>query len=613
MTVYQVAKQSLRLLNDRDRNKLVAITSIQVTLALFDLFGVLLLGLVGTLAVTTIQALPAPSAVESLASMIGLGSLSDVQLLTTMAAAAAGLLLVKSVLSTFFLRRVFLFLASRQVAVSASLAAALFSRPLTYVQRRSSQETSYALVSGAASATLVVLGQSVVLVAELSLLLVLGALLLVVDPLIALCSIAFFGLVAAILQLALGRWATKSGRDLAHADVASWDSIQEAVNAYREIIVSGRRQLYSERLRQLRWSAAKSSADLQFIGALPKYVFEVALVVGGFALATTLFLTQNTSSAVGTLALFIAAATRIMPAIPRVQGAALTIRNAAGMAVFTLEMAEELDFPSDVTESDGQVERFTAALGSTYRNFVPTVQLKDATFTYPDAKDPAVENVSIEIESGSSLALVGPSGAGKSTLADIILGVLQPQKGEVRVGGLAPTETVERWPGAIACVPQDVLLANSTLRANVALGLPDHAVDDDMVWEALRQAQLVGVVAEGRDGLDTLVGERGVKLSGGQRQRLGLARALYSRPRLIVLDEATSALDAETEMAISKAIAALEGQVTVIIIAHRLSTVRNADTVLYLDNGAALAAGSFEAVRDSVPAFDRQAGLMGLA
>jgi ABC-type multidrug transport system fused ATPase/permease subunit len=189
---------------------------------------------------------------------------------------------------------------------------------------------------------------------------------------------------------------------------------------------------------------------------------------------------------------------------------------------------------------------------------------------------------------------------------------LEPDRGEILISGLPPEFAVLTWPGALAYVPQDVIIINGTLRDNVGLGFDPKFVDDDVVWEALKAAQLGEFAGNLPDGLDTQVGERGTKLSGGQKQRLGIARALFTHPRLLVLDEATSSLDGDTEHAISRAINELKGQVTVIMIAHRLSTVRSADQIVYLNNGQVIAKGSFEDVRNSVPDFDRQARLMGL-
>lgn len=613
MTLRKAVANSLRLLSARDRRKLLLVTGVQISTSFLDLVGVLLLGLVGALAVTTVQGMPPPAVVDDVASAVGLGSLTSTELLAVLAALAAALLLTKSILSSYLIRRIFLFLANKQALVSARLTKALLSRPLTFVQQRSSQQTSHALVQGASSATLILLGQGVVLVSELSLLVILGAFLLVLDPLIALISIIFFALVAVALQLSLGRWALRAGQGMADSDIASLDSIQEAVSSYRQITVSDRRGLYIDRIQRLRWQAAKHAADLQFISTFPKYVFEVALVIGGFALAGVLFSTQSAVNAVGTLALFLAAATRVMPSLLRLQGASLMMRNAAGVAATTIELAEALEYPLELLDSVPDPLSLKSRIRNGNPEFTPDIHLLEVTFTYPGASEPAIRNVSLDAPAGSSVALVGVSGAGKSTLADIILGVLEPEHGQVHLGSVAPGDAIRRWPGGIAYVPQDVGLANASIRSNVAFGLPDTAVDDDMVWEALTRAHLVGPLLQDREGLDTLIGERGVMLSGGQRQRLGIARALYSRPRLLVLDEATSALDGETEKEISRTIVELEGEVTTVIIAHRLSTVRNVDQVVYLEQGHVIARGTFGEVRSLAPAFNRQAEIMGLA
>jgi ATP-binding cassette, subfamily B, bacterial PglK len=208
--------------------------------------------------------------------------------------------------------------------------------------------------------------------------------------------------------------------------------------------------------------------------------------------------------------------------------------------------------------------------------------------------------------------VVGPSGAGKTSLIDVLLGVIAPTKGSIHISGLIPDETVQRWPGAVAYVPQDISIVRGTIASNVALGFDLSEVDESRIWEALETAQLKNFVEGLEDGIQSAVGERGSKLSGGQRQRLGIARALLSSPKLLVLDEATSALDGKSEIDVSDAISNLKNSMTLVVIAHRLSTVRKADLVVYMDAGRILAAGTFDEVRELVPDFDMQAKLMGI-
>jgi ABC-type multidrug transport system fused ATPase/permease subunit len=265
-------------------------------------------------------------------------------------------------------------------------------------------------------------------------------------------------------------------------------------------------------------------------------------------------------------------------------------------------------------ESFGSIDPTTIRdlLEKGHEGFDASIEISEVGLFYPGASAPALAGVSLTLRAGQSLALVGPTGAGKSTLADVILGVLIPDSGEALIGGLPPAESLANWPGAVAYVPQDVAMANGTVRENVALGLPSEIIDDEWVWDALNRAHLGDFLRDSREGINTVIGENGMKLSGGQRQRLGIARALYTRPKLLVLDEATSALDAETEQAISRTLQELEGTVTTVTIAHRLATIRHCDLVAYLEGGKALAQGTFDEVRAATPQFERQAQLLGL-
>jgi ABC-type multidrug transport system fused ATPase/permease subunit len=609
----QAISASLALLSARDRRLYGVSVAIQMTTSLLDLAGVLLLGAVGALAVTTVQSQPPPPALQQVVDVFGLGSLTSQTLVLVLAGIAALLLLSKSVFSSLLLRRVLIFLANRQALVAAYLARGLLSQSLTFVQRRSTQETSFILIQGAGAATVQVLGQTSVLLTEAALLIALSVALLFLDPLATIAAVAFFSVLAFALQRAMGNWALRMGRTAATADIASLGAIQEAISAYREIATLDRRHHYIDRIQTHRWKAAKVAADMQFVGLFPKYMFEAALVIGAFALALVLFATRDSIAAVGTLALFLAAGSRVMPSLLRLQGAAIGLRSSTGVAETTYALAAELGnlpVPSGSTDT-AVVIRERLKMG--HPNFSPAIKLDRVCFTYPGAADPAVQDVSFSASPGQFIALAGRSGAGKSTIADIVLGLLAPLSGEALVGHVRASEAPSVWPGGIAYVPQDVILVEGTIRENVALGLPSEAIDDDRVWTVLRQTNLADFLRHEREGLDTVVGERGMRLSGGQRQRLGIARAMYSGPKLLVLDEATAALDAETESLLTATLNSLGSDVTRIVIAHRLSTITDADQVLYLQNGHLVGQGSFEQVCRDVPELAHQARLMGIS
>ncbi len=240
------------------------------------------------------------------------------------------------------------------------------------------------------------------------------------------------------------------------------------------------------------------------------------------------------------------------------------------------------------------------------------VYVNSVSFSYPSKEVKAISKMSLLIKPGQMVALVGPSGGGKTTFIDLILGILSPSSGEIRISGLSPKGAIKRWPGAIAYVPQNVSIANGDIRSNIEMGYPKSDANIPHIERALSAAHLDQLVLKSPLGIELSVGERGGMLSGGERQRLGIARALFTNPALLVLDEATSALDAETERLVSHSIGQLRGSTTILMVAHRLSTVKSADTVVYIDNGTIVASGSFDEVRSKVKNFDNQALLMGI-
>jgi ABC-type bacteriocin/lantibiotic exporter with double-glycine peptidase domain len=254
---------------------------------------------------------------------------------------------------------------------------------------------------------------------------------------------------------------------------------------------------------------------------------------------------------------------------------------------------------------------FEAKVNFSHPDFSGIVEVKNLYFKHNQKDSFELTDLNLTIPAGTLFAIVGPSGGGKSTFLDLLLGILEPNSGSVLIGGIPPSQAFRKWEGAVAYVPQDATITTGTINQNVQLGFGLDFETRDRVESALNAAQLGDLVASLNQGMDSYVGQLGMNLSGGQRQRLGIARALYSNPKLLILDEATSALDVETESELTDSVLGLRGSTTVVVAAHRLTTIRNADTVAYIDQGQILSMGTFEEVVDSVPDFERQSELFG--
>lgn len=597
--------RAVGILSQSDKRKLASITIIQVLLGVMDLLGVMAIGLLGTLSITGIQSNKPGDKVSSILAMIGLSNSSFQTQASVIGLAAVLLLIGRTVLSILFTRRILYFMSYRGAAISANLVSRFLAQPLLVVQRWSIQEALFAVTRGVEVIALEVLALSVVLIADIALLIILIIGLFVVDPLTSIGTIFIFGSIALILYKLMHQRAGKIGVKSSELSIKSSEKISEVFSSYRESVVRNRRDFYAREIAKTRFEFADTRAEIGFMPYISKYVIETTVIVGAVLIGAVQFLMQDAAHAVATLAIFVAAGSRIAPAVLRIQQGSVMMKGSLGMAQPTLDLIEYLGKNPIIENLDDEVH-------TKHDGFEPDIDVSNVSITYPDKSDKALVNVSLKSVAGAVIAIVGPSGAGKTTLVDVLLGVLEPDSGFVHISGVTPLEAISRWPGAVAYVPQDVLVANGTIRENVALGYPIEAATDELIEDAIRIASLSDFVASIPYGLETNLGERGAKISGGQRQRIGIARALFTKPKLLVLDEATSALDGETEENISADIQKLKGSTTVVLIAHRLSTVRDADLVLYMDKGEIVARGTFEEVRNAVPDFDRQAKLMGL-
>ena len=597
--------RSAKALDRRDRQKIFLVIILQIILGIVDLIGVAIVGILGALAVTGVQSGRTGSRVEWALEILNLDGFSFQSQVGFLGALATILLVSRTIFSAFFVRRTYFFLSRRGAKISANLISKVLSQSLVSLNSRTNQETLYRITTGVSTITTGILGTTVSLVSDGSLLIVMTIGLLAVDPIMAGSTLLVFSLVGILLFRLMHMRARTLGEQNAVLSIKSSEKILEVLSSYRESVVRNRRTFYSREIGDLRFKLANTEAELSFMPNVSKYVIESTMVLGALLISAAQFATQDAPRAVATLAVFMAAGSRIAPAVLRFQQGALLIRSSLGSASPTLDLIEEM---RNIQLLDTNVD----ALDLEHKGFNPTLEVNAVSFTYPNSEHKAIDEVTIHADAGTSTALVGPSGAGKTTLVDILLGVLNPSLGKTLISGVSPIEAVSKWPGAIAYVPQDIFISNGTIRENVSLGYPLDEATDHLVFEALKIAQLDSFVSGLPLGLDTPVGDRGARLSGGQRQRLGIARAMFTKPRLLVLDEATSSLDGVTEASISDSINVLKGHVTLVLIAHRLSTVLNADKIAYLSEGKIISVGTFEEVRVKVPDFDIQAKLMGL-
>ncbi len=597
--------RAISILPRRDRKRIVAVAILQVCLGFLDLAGVAVIGVIGALAINGVAATEPGNRVGALLEFLHLDSFNLQTQTFILGISAAILLIGKTVISIIFTRRMLYFLSRRAAVLSANLVSRLLSQSLLTVQSKSLQQMMYSVTGGVSVVTVSVLGTAITMVSDLSLLMVMGIGLLVVDPIVAISTFLAFTLVAIALYRLMHVKAERLGNKQAELSISSSEKIYEVIVAFREMVVRNRRNYYARTIGKQRHLLSDTTAELAFMPNIAKYVIEITVILGALVMCAIQFATSNAAHAVAVLSIFLAATTRIAPAVLRIQNGAISLRGSIGAARPTLKLIEQLGSVEETQNTDD-------VLRDSHEGFESSIQITDLSFTYPEKDLPAISNLNLRINPGTIVAIVGPSGAGKTTLVDLLLGVLPIQEGSIKISGFNPQETIQRWPGAIAYVPQDVSVGNGTIRESISMGYPVEAASDKRVYEAIEIAQLRDFVNALDLGVDTSTGDRGTKMSGGQRQRIGIARAMFTKPKLLVLDEATSSLDGATEANLSDAIQSMRGEVTILMIAHRLSTVRNSDLVIYLSEGRLVASGTFEEVRLAVPDFDHQATLMGL-
>jgi ABC-type multidrug transport system fused ATPase/permease subunit len=598
-------KKVLLLLEKKDRLKLFLVLIVNTFLAFLDLIGVALIGITSAILIRGLQGLTEGDQVSRFLEMLNLDGLPQRNLLVLLGGTAIFFFIIKTVLSVYFFRRTLRYMSIRNAQITSVLVSKMLNRPVEKIFSKSIQHQIYSVTDGVGKLISGAVTSMVVIASDLVLLLVILIGLMLVDPVTSIGTFFVFTGIGFLLYFLLHKRVAILNTKFAFENIYFNQKVSEGINSFRDLFIKGGREFYVNEIRKTKMKLAGYDAEIKFIPYISKYTIEVSVILGIAVVAGIQFYLFDSNRAIAVISVFLAASSRIAPAIIRLQQNVITVKSNLSAAKPTFELIDELNGVKEL-------ERTETLITTNHKDFSPRVKLRNIKFIYSDAISETIQDISLDVSEGKFIAFVGPSGGGKSTLVDLVLGLLAPSSGSITISGLTPVDAIKKWPGSIGYVPQDVFIENSTVKENICLGFNPELVPDDLVWQALELADLSGFVKGLEGQLSYRISDAGKNLSGGQRQRLGIARALLTKPKIVIFDEATSALDAETENRVSESILKLTGDCTVIFIAHRLSVVRSADMIYYIDKGRIVNQGTFEELRKLNADFNNQANFMGI-
>jgi ABC-type multidrug transport system fused ATPase/permease subunit len=591
-----VTARSLRRILSREQKVKLALSAVgSIVLGLLDSLAIaIVLPLVDVATGTGANSTP----IHIVEDLLGTHNLDSLRVPLSIVLVA--LFVVKDVGSMCFTWWSATFINTQRVLLSARILERYLTSPYTEMSRRSSAELMRTMDASVLQVFTYTITGLINLTASIFAVATVLVMLFLLAPVPTGALVVYFFIAAWLYLRLVRKRASRAGERLNESSRQGWRTAFAALGGMKEVNLRGSHRHFVDGFRDAQLEGAYAGRSAMVLNILPSYVLEICFISAvGIVMALSSNPTHGNSSALASIALFVAAGFRVLPSITSILSSISSIRI-GGDSVEVV--AKELDALGVTQESNALQARRSARDAATRppRSVAWTeLTVEDISFTYPDTDEPVLRDVSLTIPRGRSLAVVGPSGAGKTTLVDIILGLHAPQEGRIAIDGFDVTSRPPWWRALLGYVPQDVYILDATLAENVAFDVPRHAIDPARLATALQRAQLDEVVGRLPDGVDTWLGERGVRLSGGQRQRVGIARALYRQPQLLVLDEATSALDNETEHQIAATMRALRDEVTMVIVAHRLSTVRTADQVAFLSGGMVEDIGTFDDLQNT--------------
>ena len=559
-----------------------SLSGVRSMLSLLDLAALLVVGFVVSSSAAFISGGSDPNRVISLGN-INLPA-ANTQSLPWFALGILALFLLKAALSLLLTRQLAYLSARIEARAAFEIADRVYGLDLNRARSLRSEEFIYAIQVGSPSAFNSIPNAMSTLISESTLFVVIGIGFLIVDPIATVFAFSYFGVMALIIHSALGSVMEKYANRVRSSTIQANMAIGDLTRVFRELSVSRQKENYIDRIYSGRSQAAKSLATQTFLSGMPRYIVEAALVIGVAAFVAVQLAVSDFNSALTTIGIFLAGGFRLTAALLPLQAALLNIKTMIPNATSAFSVLALP--PSGAKPADRKVG--VNPLMGPYG-----VHVRDLYFQYPDASDPVLCGIDLEIKPGQQVAIMGPSGSGKSTLADLICLLNSPTQGSIEFFSNSGTATADLNELSIGYVPQSPDMVNGSIAQNVALGLSGDEIDQGEVMRALELANLLELVQGLPQGIHTDLGTQRDSLSGGQLQRIGLARALYFRPGLLILDEATSALDANSEQSIVESLVEIKKDTTVLIVAHRLNTIQYCDNVFVLESGRLTDSGAF--------------------
>lgn len=591
--MFAAARTSLGFMTASERLVYYTLVIARALVGILDVLGIFLVGVVASIGASKFGGGAEGEPTSILGFELPVLDESGMFLLVVITLAV---FVVKAVIAISLSRVLTRFIARIEGRNANALADHLLRGSLERAKRLSKAEFQYAITESTMWSFTGVLNNIASIVSESFLLVIVAAAFFIVDPIVAIVAIVYFAAIVFGMQGFIGRMLKRAGNDAAEGTVETTLAVSDTLDTFREISVLAKQDLFLGRIHTSRMRLAHSGSTLQFLAGMPRYVVETALILGVVLFVGQMLLFGDLAAGLATLGIFLAGAVRIMGSILPLQTAVAALK----INVERSQLAQGL--LAEVRDAQAEASARPVAETPTLEPTGPLgVLITDADYSYTGDDHTTLGGISLEIPAGQYAAVIGPSGAGKTTLVDVILGLITPQAGTVRIGGIEPNLLRTIAPGAVSYVPQKPGLVSGTIAENIALGVAAGDIDHELLQKAVDAAYLGDFIRSLPNGLETSVGKQADALSGGQIQRIGLARALYVQPRLLILDEATSGLDAGSEAFIGDTLRALHGQVTVIVIAHRLSTVQHADVVHVVESGAIVASGDFPTVKKTVP------------